>query len=106
MASIHEQPYSLSDKQSTTNTSTLSSTTAASTLATLNNTQPHTYTSTSTSIRGVGGKEIVVVVVVVVQQNSILPNSNRQSLKLNSLIKHDHDTTVGKHSWVNGVFNQ
>lgn len=33
-------------------------------------------------------------------QSSVAPN-----VKLNSLIKHDHDTTVGKHSWVNGVFN-
>lgn len=110
MASIHEQPYSLSDKQSTTNTSTLSSTTAASTLATLNNTQPHTYTSTSTSIRGVGatgnsgsgggGGGTTKKLNSPQFQSPVAPN-----VKLNSLIKHDHDTTVGKHSWVNGVFN-
>lgn len=104
MASIHEQPYSLSDKQSTTSTSTLSATTGASTLATLN-TQPHTYTSSTrggggvTGVSGSGsgpGKKLNSPPC----QSPVAPN-----VKLNSLIKHDHDTTVAKHSWVNGVFN-
>lgn len=78
-------------------------------MATLNNTQPHTYTSTSTSIRGVGatgnsgsggGGGTTKKLNSPQFQSSVAPN-----VKLNSLIKHDHDTTVGKHSWVNGVFN-
>ena len=51
---------------------------------------------------------MVVVVVVAVQQKLNSPqfqSSVAPNVKLNSLIKHDHDTTVGKHSWVNGVFN-